>query len=139
MNLIIQQIGADGNTKYLEKVATCQPDGNVSMTIDVFDEAMCEQQWDIVCMKEGEEKLEASLRFADYCIGCGEYGKAFDYYSSVLEKIISDDKIITKYQYFAERAYQGTVTCNFNGDECTWEKSSEVLAKYKKLFQKETE
>lgn len=39
MNLIIQQIGADGNTKYLEKVATCQPDGNVSMTIDVFDEA----------------------------------------------------------------------------------------------------
>ena len=53
MNLIIQQIGADGNTKYLEKVATCQPDGNVSMTIDVFDEAMCEQRWDIDCMKEG--------------------------------------------------------------------------------------
>lgn len=50
------------------KVAKCTPQGGLSMTSDVFEEATCEQQFDVDYMKEGKEKdrgLFAILRWAD--------------------------------------------------------------------------
>lgn len=139
MKLIIEQTHPDGKVSYIEKVATGCPDGRIAMTSGVFDDASWEQQCDVDDMEEGRDKLVASLRFADYCAECGEFDKAFSYYCSVLEKSISDGRIINECQDLAERAYQGVVVCNSCGEEYTWEMSSEILAGYKELFQNQTD
>lgn len=135
MKLIIEQTGPDGKSKFIEKVATGRPDGGVSMTEEVFEEAICEQQLDISFMKEGKAKIEALLRFADYCVEYGEYSKGYFNYSSALEKTISEGKIIKKYKNLAERAYQGIIRCNSCDDEYILEVSSGVLEEYRKFFQ----
>lgn len=66
-------------------------------------------------------------------------GVSSDYYVSVLEKTVSNNVITPEFYDFAERAYQGVVCCNSCGDEYTWELSSEILAGYRHLFQKEDE
>ena len=139
MKLIIEQTGPDGKSKFIEKVATGRPEGSVSMTEEVFEEAICEQQLDIEFMKEGRAKIEALLRFADYCIEYGEYSKGYLNYSSALERTISEGKIIEKYKELAERAYQGIIRCNSCDDECIWEDSSGLLEEYRDLFQHDEE
>lgn len=94
MKLIIEKTGPDGKSILIEKVATGRPDGCVSMTEEVFEEAISEQQLDIEVMKEGKAKIEALLHFADYCVEYGEYSKGYFNYSSALEKTISEGKII---------------------------------------------
>ena len=71
MKFLIQQTDSSGKTIFIEKVAKCTPRGDISMTSDVFEEANCEQQFDVDYMKEGKEKMEASLQFADNCKNCG--------------------------------------------------------------------
>lgn len=139
MKILIQHTDSDGRTKFIEWVATCRPKGNLSMASDVFDAATLELQWDVDHMPEGRDKLLSKLRFADYCIENGVFDKALDYYSSVLEKTISNNTIILKYSNLAENAYQGVISCNSCSDECVWEMSSEILAGYRHLFQKEDE
>lgn len=135
MKQIIQQTGPDGRTGYIERVATSRSDGKLTMTSEVFEEITGEQQFNIDFMKEGKAKIEALLRFADYCIDCGEYDKGYLNYSSALKRTIFEGKIIKKYKSFAERAYQGIIRCNSCGDEYTWEESSGELEEYRKLFQ----
>lgn len=134
MKVLIQQTDPDRKTTFVEKVSTCHPDGNLSMTSDVFDEATCEQQWEVDHMEEGREKMEACLRFANDCVECGAYDKALGYYSSVLENTVEEGRIVQDYHHLAERAYQGVIRCNSCDDEYTWEVSSEILAKYEHLF-----
>ena len=109
------------------------------MASDVFDAATLELQWDVDNMPEGRDKLLAQLHFADYCIENGVFDKALGYYSSVLEKTISNNTIILKYSNLAENAYQGVISCNSCSDECVREMSSEILAGHRHLFQKEDE
>lgn len=135
MKQIIQQIGPDGRTKYIEKVATSHSDGKLTMPSEVFEEITGEQQFNIGFMKEGKAKIEALLRFADYCIECGEYDKAYLNYSSALRRTILDGKVILKCKSLAERAYQGIICCNSYSDEYSWEESSGELEEYRKLFQ----
>lgn len=137
MKTLIQQTDSDRNIRFLEKVATCLPGGNVSMTDDVFDEATYEQQFVVDHMKEGKEKMEACLRFADYCIDCGVYDKALHYYSYVLEESVFEGRIKNGYQDLSFIAYQGVVCCNSCENEYTWEVSSEILKKYRDLFEKD--
>lgn len=139
MKLIIEKTGPDGKSILIEKVATGRPDGCVSMTEEVFEEAISEQQLDIEVMKEGKAKIEALLLFADYCVEYGEYSKGYFNYSSALEKTISEGKIIKKYKNLAERAYQGIIRCNSCEDEYISEKSSGILEEYRKLFQPDNE
>ena len=63
MKIIIQHTDSDGKTKFIEKVATCRPEGMLSMTDDVFDDAMYEQQFEVDNMKDGMEntRLESSF------------------------------------------------------------------------------
>lgn len=139
MKIIIEQTDSDGKTKFIERVASCRPEGNLSMTSDVFEDATLELQWDVDHMPEGRNKLLAMLHFANYCIENGEFDKALNYYSSVLEKTVSSNAIVPKFYNLAERAYQGVICCNSCSDEYTWEMSSEILAGYRLLFQKEDE
>ncbi len=134
MKIIIQHTDSDGKTTFIEKVATCRPEGMLSMTDDVFDDAMYEQQFEVDNMKDGMEKMEASLRFANSCIDCGVYYKALQYYYYVLKKSVADGKIIKEYDNLAGMAYQGLVCCNSCSDECTYEVSSELLEGYRDLF-----
>lgn len=139
MKILIQHTDSEGRAKFIEWVATCRPKGNLSMASDVFDAATLELQWDVDYMPEGRDKLLAQLHFADYCIENGVFDKALDYYSSVLEKTISNNAINLKYYSLADKAYQGVISCNSCSDECIWEMSSEILAGYRHLFQKEDE
>ena len=134
MKYLIQQKDSSGNTIYIEKVAKCTPRGDISMTSDVFEEANCEQQFDVDYMKEGKEKMEASLQFADYCINCGVYDKALHYYTYVLKESILDGQIIKEYENFSVRAYEGVACCNSCDNEYTWELSSDILEKYRDYF-----
>ena len=134
MKIIMQLTDADGKTGLVEKVATCHPEGTISMTSDVFEEANYEQQFDADFMKDGRGKMEACLRYADACIDCGVYDKALHYYSYVLKKSVSQNRIIKEYNNLAERAFQGVVCCNSFGNEYTWEVSSAILEKYRDLF-----
>ena len=134
MKIIIELTDADGKTGLVEKVATCHPEGTISMTSDVFEEANYEQQFDADFMKDGRGKMEACLRYADACIDCGVYDKALHYYSYVLKKSVSQNMIIKEYNNLAERALQGVVCCNSFGNEYTWEVSSGILEKYRDLF-----
>ena len=104
------------------------------MTRDVFEEVNCEQQFDVDYMKEGKEKMEASLQFADNCKNCGVYDKALYYYTYVLKESISDGQIIKEYENFAVRAYEGVACCNSCDNEYTWELSSDILEKYRDYF-----
>lgn len=137
MKLLIQQTDSDGRTKFIERVAICHPEGNLSMANDVFDDVTLEHQWAVNHMPEGRDKLLAMLQFADYCKECGGLDKALDYYASVLEKTVSNQAIIPKYFNLAERAYQGVICCNSCSDEYTWEMSSEILAGYRHFFQED--
>ena len=130
----MQLTDADGKTGFVEKVATCHPEGAISMTSDVFEEANYEQQFDADFMKDGKEKMEACLRYADACIDCGVYDKALHYYSYVLKKSVSDERIIKEYKNLAERAFQGVACCNSCSDEYVWEASSEILERFRDLF-----
>ena len=134
MKIIMQLTDADGKTGFVEKVATCHPEGAISMTSDVFEEANYEQQFDADFMKDGKEKMEACLRYADACIDCGVYDKALHYYSYVLKKSVSDERIIKEYKNLAERAFQGVACCNASSDEYVWEASSEILERFRDLF-----
>ena len=134
MKIIIELTDADGKTGLVEKVATCHPEGTISMTSDVFEEANYEQQFDADFMKDGRGKMEACLRHADACIDCGVYDKALHYYSYVLKKSVSQNRIIKEYNNLAERAFQGVVCCNSCNDEYAWEVSSEILERYRDLF-----
>ena len=58
MKFLIQQTDSSGKTIFIEKVAKCTPRGDISMTSDVFEEANCEQQFDVDYMKEGKEKIQ---------------------------------------------------------------------------------
>ena len=139
MKILIQHTDSDGRTKFIEWVATCRPKGNLSMASDVFDAATLEFQCYVVNMPVGRYMLLAKRHFADFCIENGVFDKALGYYSSVLEKTISNNTIILKYSNLAENAYQGVISCNSCSDECVWEMSSEILAGYRHLFQKEDE
>ena len=108
MKTLIQQTDSDGNIRFIEKVATCLPEGNVSMTDDVFDEATYEQQFVVDHMKEGKEKMEACLQF-------------------------SDGRIIKEYYNLADRAFQGVVCCNSCDNEYTWELSSDILEQHEEI------
>ena len=134
MKIIMELTDADGKRGLVEKVATCHPEGTISMTSDAFEEANYEQRFDADFMKDGKEKMEACLRYADACIDCGVYDKALHYYSYVLKKSVSDGEILKEYKNLAERAFQGVACCNSCSDEYVWEVSSEILEKYRDLF-----
>ncbi len=134
MKIIMELTDADGKTGFVEKVATCHPEGAISMTSDVFEEANYEQRFDVDFMKDGKEKMEACLRYADSCIDCGVYDKALHYYSYVLKKSVSEGGILKEYKKLAERAFQGVASCNSCSDEYTWEVSSEILERFRDYF-----
>ena len=118
-----------------ERIAVSRPDGSVNMAQDVFGEISWEEQYIIDAMKDGRKKMEASLRFAKYCWLHDEYGTAYRYYASVLKSTIQDNKIISKYKDLAEAAYQGLIKVQNHDEERTWEGSSELLEKYRGLFE----
>ncbi len=117
------------------KLATAHPDGHMNMTPDEFNWATVEERDRINAMKDGRKKFEASLRFADFCLDCGEYYTAFCFYASTLEKTVANNRIIGKYRDIANKAYHGVLSCNVCNDECTWEISSELLAGYREAFE----
>lgn len=119
----------------LEKVAVSTPEGYVKMSQEVFEEASWEERFRIDAMKEGREKLEASLRFARYCRECDEADTAYCYYASVLRKTVRDKRIISKYKDIAKAAYQGLISVQHCDDELTWESSSGLLEEYRELFE----
>lgn len=137
MKIIIEQTDSDGRIKYIERVASCRPEGNLFMSSDVFEDATLDLQWEVDHMPDGRDKWLAMLQFADCCKECGDFDKALDYYVLVLEKTISNQTIIPKYFNLAEKAYQGVVCCNSCSDEYIWEMSSEILAGYRHLFQED--
>ncbi|MGM9697777.1 MAG: hypothetical protein ACI3Y0_03940 [Prevotella sp.] len=139
MKFLTQQTDSEGKTIYIERVAKCTPQGGLSMISDVFEEATCEQQFDVDYMKEGKDKMVACLQFADYCIDCGVYDKALHYYTYVLRESVSDGGIIKEYYNLADRAYQGVACCSSCDDEYTWELSSDILEKYRDLFNDKNE
>lgn len=108
MEFLIQQTDSSGKTIYIEKVAKCTPQGGLSMTSDMFEQATCEQQFDVDYMKEGKEKMEACQQF-------------------------SDGLIIKEYYNLADRAYQGEVCCNSCDNEYTWELSSDILEQHEEI------
>lgn len=123
----------------MERMVRATPNGDVRMSPEAFYEITYEEQYEISLMKDGREKFEASLRFADLCTSCNEWHTAYLFYSSVLEKVVVDKKIVEQYSDFADWAYQGLISCNGSDDEYTWECSSNSLDYYREIFEPEDE
>lgn len=121
-----------------EKVATGTPNGAVSISSDVFEESIIDEEYRIRFTKNKRKKLEASLRLADICMEHNQYRTAFHYFLYVLEESLLDGKIAKGYYGIARRAYQGLVGLQSCEDERVWEGSSQTLEDYRHLFQKKT-
>ena len=119
-----------------EKIAESHPNGYAFMSPDVFEEIHWVVRADIMDMPPGRKKMEASLSYAFQCREMDDNDEAYCVFAALLEETVKDGIVVKKYKDIATRAYQGLISVQSCEDELSWETSSELLEKYRPLFER---
>lgn len=114
--------------KYVLKVGSCTPSGNLLMEQSVFDELYASAYAEISDMSEGLERINKILSLADFCYQNREDSKASNWYAHVFRSFSwqceGEERILF------ERALQGLSSLCCSEDECVWEMCSQIVGDY---------
>ena len=117
-----------------QKIAQCNPDVKLQLSPEVFEDISQQIQIDMESIKDGEEKMQMYLNYADYCTRMYMDKDALHYYILILEENIFKDTIPMKIKEIMGKAYDGLKCLLYSNDEYVWESATNIIDRYEYLF-----
>lgn len=119
-----------------QKIAQCSNKGNFIVSPEIFENDDWDFELKLFSTSNQRDWYKMKLAYAEYCIQRGDEREAFDIYTCILEKVISNSKIDEKYKDIAFNAYDGLSKVTWSGSEYIWESGISVIDEYRPLFEK---
>ena len=110
------------------KLAKCTPDGHIQVTPDIFED----DYWNLNLFSSNNdcEVLHIQIKLAEHYYSKHDERSALDLYRNVLDSIIKNGIIHSKYRNLAQEIYNGLVKLASSNDEYIWESCEGLLSYY---------